>query len=219
MARKEKTTASATASAAAAAAAAAAASAAVTTSAVASLEMSDLVMSDTADSTANIVEESSVAASPDEQQPAAADAAIGEHPAMQLLTQMHDAHRELIDRAKVVDGMYKSLRKEMKRVCKKRRRTSGAPSNLMRPIELSAELSAFLGHGPGCKMTRGQVTSAINNYATTNSLKKQNNGRVIIVNPPLAALLGLEVGTEVQIFHVQTHLKARNHYLKTDVVA
>ena len=141
----------------------------------------------------------------------------GEHPAMEILGHIQDAHKEILDRAKAVDVLYKSLRKEMKKVCKKRRRASGAPSNLMRPIELSAELSAFLGKEPGCMMTRGQVTSAINNYATSKSIKKQNNGRVIILDLPLAALLGLVVGTEVQIFHVQTHLKTQNHYVKSDL--
>lgn len=164
-----------------------------------SVNMTDLVLSDTAE----------------ESDAGAVEAA--EHPAMELLNSIQSANKEVADRAKATDGMLKALRKDMKKLCKKRRRASGAPSNLMRPIELSPELCSFLGKDAGSKMTRGQVTSAINNYATEKNIKKQHNGRVIVVDPPLAGLLGLAVGEEVQIFHVQTHLKTKNHYVKDPV--
>lgn len=141
--------------------------------------------------------------------PASAEA----HPVMEKFEQLVEAHRAIADQAKSMEATLKTLRKDMKKLCKKRRKPSGTPSNLMKPIPLSDELCEFLGQPRGSKLTRGQVTSMVNEYAKTNNLKKPDNGRIILIDQPLATLLGLTSGAEVQIFKVPTHLKDRNHYI------
>lgn len=141
------------------------------------------------------------------------------HPAMAVFEQIVDNHRIIAEATKANESLIKALRKEMKKVCKKRRKSSGTPSNLMKPIPLSDELCDFLGKDRGSKFTRGQVTSMVNAYAKNNNLKKDDNGRIIVLDQPLAGLLGLSLGEEVQIFRVPTHLKNQNHYIKEEVSA
>lgn len=141
------------------------------------------------------------------------------HPAMEKFEQLVEAHKAISEQAKAMDSVIKSLRKDLKKVCKKRRKASGTPSNLMKPISLSDELCRFLGKDTGSKMTRGQVTSLVNEYAKDKELKNPDNRRIIILDQPLAALLGLSQGEEVQIFRVPTHLKTQGHYVKEEAAA
>eukprot|EP00873_Tetraselmis_striata_P043773 jgi/Tetstr1/464037/TSEL_008842.t1 len=138
------------------------------------------------------------------------------HPAMAVFEQVVENHRVIADATKSNESLIKALQKEMKKVCKKRRKPSGTPSNLMKPIPLSDDLCDFLSQDRGAKLPRGQVTSKVNNYAIKNKLKKEGNGRIIVVDRPLAKLLGLSVGDEVTIFQVPTHLKNQNHYVKEE---
>ena len=148
----------------------------------------------------------------------AADTASGPaaepHPAMEKFEQLVEAHRAITEQVKAMASAIKSLSKDMRKLCKKRRKPSGTPSNLTKPIPLSDELCAFLRRDRGTRLSRGQVTSLVNEYANSNGLKDPGNGRVIVLDQPLAALLGLSAGEQVQIFSVPTHLKARGHYLK-----
>lgn len=141
------------------------------------------------------------------------------HPAMAIFEQMVENHRIIAEATKSNEALIKAMRKEMKKVCKRRRKASGAPSNLMKPIALSDDLCDFLGRDRGSRLTRGQVTSLVNAYATDKSLKKEGNGRIIVLDAPLAALLGLAAGDEVQIFRVPTHLKTQNHYVKEELAS
>jgi hypothetical protein len=137
--------------------------------------------------------------------------------AVSMFEQIAENHRVIAEATKSNEALIKGLRKELKKICKRRRRAaSGSPSNLMKPIALSDALCDFLEKPRGCKLTRGQVTSMVNTYASNNGLKKAGNGRVIVLNGPLGDLLGLPPGEEVQIFRVPTHLKIQNHYLKEE---
>ena len=144
----------------------------------------------------------------------AATAAAEPHPAAAKFAAIGEKLSELEGLAKAATALHRQLGKDMKKLCKKRRKSPGTPSNLMKPVALSPELCKFMGQPAGSSMTRGQVTKLINDYANGKSLKKPGNGRVIILDAPLASLLGLSKGNEVKHFSVQTHLKARNHYLK-----
>ena len=138
------------------------------------------------------------------------------HPAVATFERVAETHRQILELAKTMEASIKTLRKELKKSCKKRRRTTGAPSNLMKPVKLSDELCDFLETERGTLMTRGRVTSLINSYATEKGLKKPENKRIIVVDKALAALLGVELSEEVQIFRVPKHLKLRNHYIKAE---
>lgn len=137
------------------------------------------------------------------------------HPMLEKLEQLALAATEVIEKAKIMQATIKSLAKDkdVKKVCKKRKKAPGAPSNLMKPIRISDELCSFLGLDAGTRITRGQVTSLINSYASSKQLKKQGNGRVIVVDAGLSSLLGLPVGEEVGVFNLPSHLKKRDHYI------
>lgn len=135
-----------------------------------------------------------------------------ENPTMLAFEELHANMKTFLDSAKTMETEMRGLKKQLKKALKKRRRTSGTPSNLMKPVKLGDALCKFLGKDKGTEMTRGAVTSAVNKYAIEAGIKKEGNGRIIVVNKPLGKLLGLGEGEEVQIFHVQTYLKKMNHY-------
>lgn len=159
------------------------------------------ILSDTADSSAGVAPGDDV------------------HPAIAIFEQMAENNRIASEAAKANESLSKALRKELKKTCKKRRKPSGTPSNLTKPIPLSDELCDFLKQERGTRLPRGQVTSMVNKYATDHDLKKEGNGRIIVVDGALAGLLGLALGDEVQIFRVPTHLKTQNHYIKEEASA
>lgn len=140
------------------------------------------------------------------------------HPISEKLDILSLAASDVLEKVKIMQATLKAITKDkdLKKMCKKRKKMSGAPSNLMKPIRISDELCSFLGIDAGARVTRGQVTSMINNYACSHQLKKQGNGRVIVIDAGLSTLLGLAVGDEVGVFNLPSHLKKRNHYLAED---
>nr|WRJ69822.1 SWIB/MDM2 domain-containing protein [Oceanusvirus sp.] len=135
------------------------------------------------------------------------------HPAVKAVEELHKMIGEVTSMLKSSESLFKQLKKDMKKACKKKRRSAASSSNLMKEIPLSPALCGLIGKPEGTAMTRGQVTSAVNEYAKSAGIKHPDNGRIIIVNAELGALLGLDAATEVQIFHVQKYLKQNNHYL------
>jgi chromatin remodeling complex protein RSC6 len=135
------------------------------------------------------------------------------HPAVKAVEELHKLIGEMACMLKLSEALFRQLKKDMKKACKKKRRSAASSSNLMKPVPLSPALCSLLGMPEGSAMTRGQVTSAVNEYAKNAGIKHPDNGRIIVVNSDLGGLLGLDAGTEVQIFHVQKYLKLQKHYL------
>ncbi|AUF82296.1 SWIB/MDM2 domain-containing protein [Tetraselmis virus 1] len=136
------------------------------------------------------------------------------HPLVQELENLHKTIVEITALLKSTESQFKNIKKQVKKLSKKKRKSNANGSgNLVKPIPLSDALCGMIGQDPGSSLTRGQVTSAINEYAKSKEIKKPGNGRIILVDQGLGDLLGLNVGTELQIFHVQKYLKEQGHYL------
>ena len=60
-----------------------------------------------------------------------------------------------------------------------------------KPAAISAELAKFLGVAPDTKMARTDVTKMITSYVKDNNLQDSNNGRKIVPDAKLKALLNV----------------------------
>ena len=105
-----------------------------------------------------------------------------------------------------------ALLKKIKKTTKRRRNTGKQVTNLMHPVNMSDELCEFLELDHGSAMSRGKITSLLNDYAKKNEMKKEGNGRIIVVDDKLGKLLGMDAKQEVQVIQLQTFLKNKSHF-------
>lgn len=89
---------------------------------------------------------------------------------------------------------------------KKRKMGNRAPSGFVKPTKISLELSTFLGKPSGCEMARTEVTREINKYIRSNNLQDKTNGRKIIPDAKLTALLNLKKTDELTYFNLQRYM-------------
>lgn len=81
-----------------------------------------------------------------------------------------------------------------------------------RDVEVDADLRAFLGLADEELISRSQVTKRINAYVKDNNLKHPENGRVIIMDDKLRALLNPPEDVQVTFLNLQKYLSP--HYVK-----
>jgi upstream activation factor subunit UAF30 len=86
-----------------------------------------------------------------------------------------------------------------------------------RPMIVSPELRAFFELGETETISRSAVTRRLNEYIKANNLKHPDNGRIIILDDKLKALLHPPEGVQVTFLNVQKYLSP--HYTKVDIVA
>lgn len=111
----------------------------------------------------------------------------------------------------------KKWTKELKiaqKLSSKRKRKAGnrAPSGFVKPTGISDELAKFLEKPVGSEMARTEVTRDINKYIRTNGLQDKENGRKIIPDTKLAALLKLSNTDELTYFNLQRYMSP--HFAK-----
>jgi upstream activation factor subunit UAF30 len=101
---------------------------------------------------------------------------------------------------------------------RKRNGKNRAPSGFVKPTKISDELASFLGKEKGTEMARTDVTREINTYIRANKLQDKDNGRKIIPDTKLAALLKLKKTDELTYFNLQKYMSP--HFAKAvkDVV-
>lgn len=116
---------------------------------------------------------------------------------------------------------YRTLEKKWSREVKiaqkqssKRKRKAGnrAPSGFVKPTKISDELASFLGKDKGTEMARTDVTREINTYIRAHKLQDKDNGRKIIPDTKLAALLKLNKTDELTYFNLQKYMSP--HFAK-----
>ena len=81
-----------------------------------------------------------------------------------------------------------------------------------RPMIVSPELRAFFELGETETISRSAVTRRLNEYIKANNLKHPDNGRIIILDDKLKALLHPPEGVQVTFLNVQKYLSP--HYTK-----
>ncbi len=116
-----------------------------------------------------------------------------------------------------VRALEKKAVRELKaanKASKKRSKAKGnrQPSGFVKPTPISGELAKFLGKDAGTEMARTEVTKEINAYIRSNSLQDPQNGRVIIPDAKLRALLVVPEGEQLTYFNLQRYMS--RHFKK-----
>jgi upstream activation factor subunit UAF30 len=149
----------------------------------------------------------------------------------QLIDQSNEFVAKLHNLATMISTIkteYRGLEKKWVRLLKvaqkqnsKRKRKAGTrqPSGFVKPTKISEELSKFLDKPVGCEMARTEVTREINQYIRKHDLQDKSNGRKIIPDTKLAALLKLTSADELTYFNLQKFMSP--HFTKNvkEVVA
>ena len=96
----------------------------------------------------------------------------------------------------------------------KRNRNKGsrAPSGFVKPAAISKELAKFLSVPEDTKMARTDVTKLITAYVKDHNLQDSTNGRKIVPDAKLKALLQVKSSDEVTYFNLQKYMKP--HFVK-----
>lgn len=111
---------------------------------------------------------------------------------------------------------YKRLNKA---VAKKTKSSSGPrkPSGFTKPTPITPELATFIGKPAGTEMARTDVTKEINAYVRAHNLQDKDNGRKIIPDKKLSALLKVGKDDELTYFNLQKYLSP--HFVKAQASA
>lgn len=124
-----------------------------------------------------------------------------------------DAVLELLQK---LSGDVKSLHRDVRKVRQAIDDPTGEKAEIRsknngfkKPMDVDDALRGFLGIAPDAKISRSEVTKAIDAYAVANNLK---NGKVISMDDKLKALLNPAEGSEVSYLKLQHYLAP--HYIK-----
>lgn len=112
---------------------------------------------------------------------------------------------------KTVAREFRNAQKSSSR--KKKPTTSRKAAGFAKPTLISNELAAFLGKDAGVELSRTQVSSEIDRYIKSNGLQDKKNGRVIVPDAKLLALLKINPNEELSYFNLQRYMKP--HFIKT----
>ena len=83
------------------------------------------------------------------------------------------------------------------------------------PRKITPEFSSFLKLAADELITRSQVNKKISEYVNANNLKHPDNGRIILIDDALRALLNPPEGIQITYLNIQKYLSC--HYIKDEV--
>lgn len=86
-----------------------------------------------------------------------------------------------------------------------------------RPVSVDEELRTFLGLAEGEQIARSEVTKRINAYVKEKGLKHPDNGRIIVMDEKLKALLNPPDDVQVTFLNLQRYIGP--HYIKDNAEA
>lgn len=136
-------------------------------------------------------------------------------------TLVNEGFTEFINKFQAMITQFNSLKTELKTLekrtmkqlkvvqklnNKKRKKATRAPSGFVKPAPISKELADFLGKPEGTEMARTDVTREINKYIRANDLQDKENGRKIIPDKALSALLKIEDDVNLTYFNLQRYM-------------
>jgi chromatin remodeling complex protein RSC6 len=115
---------------------------------------------------------------------------------------------------KVIEKRVLREARSMDKVNARRNKNKGsrAPSGFVKPASISKDLAKFLGVPEDTMMARTDVTKMITSYVKEHKLQDNENGRKIVPDAKLKALLNIKAGEEVTYFNLQKYMKP--HFLK-----
>jgi len=122
-----------------------------------------------------------------------------------LLVEMNGVMSKVKAEVKVLE---KQVSKEMRvldkiNIKKNKNKGSRAPSGFVKPTKISDELAGFLKKDKGTMMARTDVTKEMTAYIREHSLQDKTNGRKILPDSKLKALLKVTDSDELTYFNLQ----------------
>ena len=128
---------------------------------------------------------------------------------------MDSIHAMLTTLTKKVDSLTKIVRKvraTQEDPTGEKAKERAANNGFNRPLKVSDDLRSFLGLEEGATISRGEVTREITKYVNDNNLKHPDNGRHIVLDDKLRALLNPPSDVQLSYMNLQKYLS--NHYVK-----
>jgi len=86
-----------------------------------------------------------------------------------------------------------------------------------RPRQVTPALKEFLGLEPDATISRTDVTKGVYGYIREHNLKHPDNGKIIMPDAKLKALLGTDDDTQITFTNIQKFISP--HYIKEDKAA
>lgn len=121
---------------------------------------------------------------------------------------------ELEEMKASISHMVSTLKSSQKHFTKKTK-SPNIKSGFVKPVRLSKTLSALIGTGEDELVPRNIVNRKINEYVKAHNLQVPESRQNFVLDGPLANLFGLDPGTTVHYFKMQSYLK--HHYPKNEV--
>jgi chromatin remodeling complex protein RSC6 len=114
---------------------------------------------------------------------------------------------DLLDLTHELKIVEKEVKKKMKAYDKmqnsKPKKGSRKPSGFAEPVRVSKELCTFMKLNQEDKVARTEVTKYLSSYIKEHNLKSPENGRIIVPNTELSALLGAKEEDTITYFNLQ----------------
>lgn len=130
---------------------------------------------------------------------------------------------DITDTLSAIQADLKSLKRMMRVVRDHQKDPTGeiraarlANNGFNRPQVVTPDLAKFLSLSKDETISRSQVSRRVNEYITANNLKNPDNGRHIILDKKLTAILAPPADTPVTFLNLQKFLS--KHYVKVEAV-
>lgn len=130
------------------------------------------------------------------------------------LQTVNDALVALTKEVKTLSKLVRKVRATQEDPTGEKAKARAENNGFNRPLDISEELRQFLGLDAGVQISRSAVTRKINTYINENNLKHPDNGRCIILDDKLNALLKPPEGVQIQFLNIQKYLSP--HYIKKE---
>jgi len=130
---------------------------------------------------------------------------------------MEDIKQEIADLRSEIKSLTKIVRKiktKLEDPDGEKAKARAANNGFNRKQNISEELRAFMGLAAGEQASRSEVTKFLTKYITDKGLKHPENGRQIVLDDTLRALLKPPADVQITYLNVQKFLSP--HYIKVE---